>query len=98
LEIILSDNASTDATETTCKEFAAKDPRVRYFRNEKILGAAPNYDRISYLSEGRYFKWSAHDNVLHPDYIARCIEALESHSDAVDAHTWIEIITSKASR
>jgi glycosyltransferase involved in cell wall biosynthesis len=92
LEVIVSDNASTDATETICRDFAAKDSRLRYFRNEKNLGAAPNYDRTFHLSEGRYFKWSAHDDILHPDYIARCVEVLESDPGAVGAHTWTEII------
>ena len=41
-ELIISDNASTDGTERICREFATKDARVKYFRNEKNLGAGRN--------------------------------------------------------
>ena len=37
-ELIISDNASTDATEKICKSFASKDERIRYHRNESNLG------------------------------------------------------------
>jgi len=43
-ELIICDNASTDGTQQICEEFARSDPRVRYARNERNLGAGPNYD------------------------------------------------------
>ena len=38
-ELIITDNASTDETEAICRELAARDPRIRYVRNERNLGA-----------------------------------------------------------
>ena len=56
-ELIISDNASTDRTQAICREYAAKDPRIRYYCNEENLGAAPNHNRVFELASGEYFKW-----------------------------------------
>jgi glycosyltransferase involved in cell wall biosynthesis len=42
LEVVVSDNASTDRTPEICSAFASRDPRVHYRRNPHNLGAAPN--------------------------------------------------------
>src|SRR5580698_5675373 len=58
-ELLISDNASTDATESICRRYAAEDGRVRYLRNERNLGAAANYNRVIHLASGRYFRHAA---------------------------------------
>src|ERR1035438_9843576 len=63
LELIISDNASTDATGNICREYAAKDPRIRYYRNETNIGASANFNCLVKLARGEYFKWAAHDDV-----------------------------------
>nr|WP_237394942.1 glycosyltransferase family 2 protein [Mycobacterium intracellulare] len=40
-EVIISDNASTDNTAQICREMAAINPRIKYFRQEKILAPLP---------------------------------------------------------
>ncbi len=45
-ELIISDNASTDRTEEICREYAAGDSRIRYYRNESNLGAMANYNLV----------------------------------------------------
>ena len=42
-ELIISDNASNDRTEEICRDYARKDKRIRYFRNEKNLGLARKF-------------------------------------------------------
>jgi glycosyltransferase involved in cell wall biosynthesis len=83
LELIISDNASTDATQSICEAYAQADARVRYFRNARNLGAGPNYDNCFAKARGRYFKWAAHDDLLAPDFIARAVAALETNPKAV---------------
>ena len=83
LEIVISDNASTDETEAICREMAAADPRIRYSRNEVNLGAARNYNRVFELAGGKYFKWAAHDDECHPAMIERCVAALEAAPPSV---------------
>jgi glycosyltransferase involved in cell wall biosynthesis len=76
-ELIISDNASTDGTEAMCREYAAKDPRVQYHRSETNYGAAWNFNNTFHLARGEYFKWAAHDDTHHPEFLARCVEVLD---------------------
>ena len=76
LEIVISDNASTDDTEAMCRDAAERDARIRYHRMEENRGAARNYNRVFEMSRGSFFTWSAHD-----DWIAPC---LLYTSDAAD--------------
>jgi glycosyltransferase involved in cell wall biosynthesis len=82
-ELIISDNASTDRTEAICRELAAADPRIRYFRNPRNLGAAANYNLCFERARGIYFKWAAHDDRLAPGYLRRAVAALEAEPEAV---------------
>jgi len=76
-ELIISDNASTDQTESICRQFAAQDERVRYFRWNTNRGASANFNRVFDLARGEYFKWAAHDDWCASDYLERCVETLD---------------------
>jgi glycosyltransferase involved in cell wall biosynthesis len=76
-EIVLCDNASSDRTPEICQTYAAKDARIRYYRNPHNIGAAENFDRVFQLSRGKYFKWAAHDDLCKPTFLERCIEVLD---------------------
>jgi glycosyltransferase involved in cell wall biosynthesis len=82
-ELIISDNDSTDGTEQICRDYAAGDTRIKYFRNERNLGAAPNYNRCFALASGDYFKWCAADDSISPNYVGACVRALDAHPEAV---------------
>jgi glycosyltransferase involved in cell wall biosynthesis len=83
LELIISDNASTDATEEICRSFEAQDQRIRYVRQPRNIGASPNFNTCYELASGEYFKWAAHDDYVEPEYLAKCIAALDANPDAV---------------
>ncbi|HEV2117515.1 MAG TPA: glycosyltransferase family 2 protein [Terriglobales bacterium] len=83
LEIVISDNASSDETERICRAYAARDPRVRYFRNPVNRGVGWNYNRVARLARGEFFLWVAHDDLLAPEYIRGCVQELERDSSAV---------------
>ncbi|HJT35973.1 MAG TPA: glycosyltransferase family 2 protein, partial [Pirellulales bacterium] len=78
LEIVISDNASTDRTEEICREYAARDSRVRYYRQAENRGAGWNFSEVFRLSRGEYFKWAAHDDLCAPTLVERCVERLEA--------------------
>ena len=82
-ELIISDNASTDGTQEICRAYVAQDRRIRYFRNQTNLGAAKNFNRVFELSSGEYFKWAACDDVCAPDFLLRCVEALDQEASVV---------------
>jgi glycosyltransferase involved in cell wall biosynthesis len=85
-ELIISDNASTDSTEQICRKYAAKDSRVRYYRNKQNLGGPKNYNRVFELSSGEYFKWAAYDDVLAPEYLRKCVNVLDRNPSIVGCH------------
>ena len=85
-ELIISDNASTDGTAEICRRYGRQDPRIRYFRQSRNIGAGPNGNFVIDQSRGRLFKWASHDDVYAPDLLRRCIEALDAHPDTVLAH------------
>lgn len=82
-ELILMDNASTDETAEICRRYAAQDGRVRYHRNEQNIGAAANYNLAFDLGRGKYFKWSAHDDLIAPTFLERCVAVLDQQPDVV---------------
>lgn len=82
-ELVICDNASTDGTERICRDYAAKDSRIVYHRNERNIGPAGNYNLSFNLSRGQYFKWSAHDDMCAPDYLDKCVRALEADPSLV---------------
>ena len=91
-ELIISDNASTDKTQQICQAFVAQDPRIRYFRNATNIGASGNFNRVFELSKGQYFKWMAHDDMIAPDFLARCITVLECDPSIVLCFSMITIV------
>ncbi len=83
VEFVICDNASTDATQAICREYAARDERVMYHRNGENLGAAKNFNRTFELARGEYFRWMGHDDRLHPDYLECCVRELEAAPESV---------------
>ena len=84
--LVISDNGSTDRTQEICRSFSVRDPRIRYHREEVNRGAAWNYNRVVELAAGEYFKWAAHDDLITPDYLARCVEVLDRDPGIVLCH------------
>lgn len=78
IEIIVSDNASTDGTAAICKRYAQLDPRVKHARTEINVGANGNIRRLAGMFRGEYFKLSNADDLVGPEFVARCVEVLES--------------------
>lgn len=87
LELLITDNASTDRTEEICRAAAARDARVRYERSDENHGGAWNFNRAFAVTSSEYFKWAAHDDVCEPTFVERCVGALEAAPDAVLAYT-----------
>jgi glycosyltransferase involved in cell wall biosynthesis len=87
LELIVSDNCSTDSTATIVLEYAERDPRVRFSHNRTNIGAAKNYKVCLELATGEYFRWMAADDYIAPTLIEREVAALDAKPDAVLAYS-----------
>ena len=85
-ELVVCDNASTDATEAVVREAAARDRRVRYVRNGRNLGALPNANLAFALSRGARYALFGHDDRHAPDFLARLAEALDADPGAALAY------------
>jgi glycosyltransferase involved in cell wall biosynthesis len=91
-ELIISDNASTDGTEGICREYAARDSRVRYSRNESNIGMSGNFRRVLELARAPYFKWATYDDVCAPELVERAVAILDSDPSIVLAFGRTQII------
>ncbi|HEY6793306.1 MAG TPA: glycosyltransferase family A protein [Kineosporiaceae bacterium] len=91
-ELIISDNASTDRTEEMCREYAAEDRRIRYVRQTRNLGAAPNHNLLIDLSRGELFKWASADDLYARDLLKLCVDALDADPGLVLTHSYTAII------
>jgi glycosyltransferase involved in cell wall biosynthesis len=83
LEVVVCDNASTDGTGEICRDYAARDPRIRYHRNRVNIGGPANYRLAFHLARGEYFKWAAHDDRFEPSFLRRCVEVLDARPGVV---------------
>ncbi len=92
IELLISDNASTDNTEQICRHYASLDNRVRYYRLSENIGAAGNFNKVFKYAKGEYFKWAAHDDRLAPDLIEKCVAILNDNEDCVLVYSQLEII------
>ncbi len=103
LEILISDNASTDRTGAICRECARKDRRIKYHRQAGNIGAAENYFYLVNRAQGEYFVTISGHDKWSPDLVAECVKLLTDIPTATVAYgtpVWIgergEFINKKA--
>jgi len=76
-ELLISDNASRDDTETVCREYVERDARVRYVRQSSNLGPIGNFNWLLAQPETEFVLMLADDDWLDTDYIERCLAIME---------------------
>ncbi len=87
-ELIISDNASTDGTGDICRRYQQQDSRVRYFRQERNIGLAPNVNFIFGQARGELYKEASHDDLYATSLLESCVAALDEYPQVVLAHSW----------
>lgn len=83
LEIVIGDNASTDATESICRRFAVRNRNVQYLRHADNLGPAENFRQVLLHATGELFMWAAHDDLRNPRFVSALVEAILNRPEAV---------------
>jgi glycosyltransferase involved in cell wall biosynthesis len=86
IEIIVSDNASTDATLAVVEEMARADRRIRIIRQERNIRMMANFHAVAAAARGSFFMWAAADDTRSPDYVRLLLEGFARHPDAVCVH------------
>jgi glycosyltransferase involved in cell wall biosynthesis len=92
IELLISDNCSTDATPDICHEYVRADQRVTYHRTERNLGAARNYTCAAQLASGTFFKWLSHDDWIAPDFVEACLPLARSSEDVITVAPIVDVV------
>lgn len=85
LEIIISDNASTDETPAICQEYCARYPFIRYHRFDQNQGASQNFQYVLQQASHDYFIWASGHDLWEPNYLAECAQTLYTNPNAMIA-------------
>ncbi|MEV4176203.1 glycosyltransferase family 2 protein [Nonomuraea sp. NPDC049709] len=75
LELVISDNASTDGTEELCRDLAAGDRRIVYHRHPHNVGLLNNFMHAARISKGAFVRWIGDDDRLDPACLSRAMAA-----------------------
>jgi glycosyltransferase involved in cell wall biosynthesis len=92
LQIIISDNASTDDTPRICAAAAGDDARIEVVRHDELLPVWRNFDFGRTRKRGTYFMWAADDDLREPEHVARLVDALRSNPSATLAYSWTRMV------
>ena len=91
-ELIISDNASTDDTGEICRSYEKLDSRIRYYRQPRNVGLAPNHNFCVEQARADLFKWAAGDDLYARDLLEKCVAALDEYPQVVLAHSFTAMI------
>lgn len=93
IEIIVSDNGSTDETINICGEILSERGNAIINRFEANKGATENFRFVLQKARGKYFMWASGHDLWAPDYVRETVALLESEPSSVLAFgssTWID--------
>lgn len=82
-ELVIRDNASTDATVDIASQYAATDRRIRVLRSPVNRGVHSNYSAVAREARGEYLKWTSCNDWCAPTFVERCVAVLEGRLDVV---------------
>lgn len=82
LEIVISDNASTDRTLEICQYHAAQDQRIRIDSAVENHGITANFQHALDMASGTYFMWAAGHDLWTPNLVSECVTLLEANKQA----------------
>lgn len=90
IEVIVSDNCSSDNTPELVQSF--DDPRLHYYRQETNIGPNNNFNYCLNQARGEYFLLFHDDDMIDPDFIETCMAALEPGQSVGTIFTGVRII------
>lgn len=89
-ELIITDNCSSDSTQTVVAAF--RDPRIRCVRHDRTMDPYENMNFALGLSRGRYVCIVHDDDLYAPDFLARESDMLDRHPAVGMVHCAVRII------
>ncbi len=93
LEIIISDNCSTD-TEVLplLNKYAALDDRIQFYVQKNNISIVPNFQFLLDKASGEYFMWAADDDFWDANFIEVCVKGIVANKDVVLCMTDLKIV------
>jgi glycosyltransferase involved in cell wall biosynthesis len=99
LELVLSDDGSTDGTTDILREYAAREPeRVRLVASERNTGIAGAFNRALDAHTGDYIAWLGGDDVMLPEKLSRQVALLEGRPDVTGCCHDADVFDSESGR
>lgn len=83
LEILISDNCSTDSTGEIAQEYARAYPMVSYYRQKENIGAPGNFSSVFGSARGKYFMWASDHDLWSTSLISSGVKIMEEDSSVV---------------
>ena len=96
MEVLVSDNASTDDTVNEIKKI--KDERVTLFQNKTNLGMGGNWNSLIEKARGEYIIIVCADDYIFPGAISEKAKVLDENSDVVLAFSSSYVVNEKGKK
>jgi glycosyltransferase involved in cell wall biosynthesis len=97
VELIISDNASTDATLQICEEYASRENRISIHKNPHNLGIEKNLKTVLELAQGEYFMWAAVDDYWLPEFVSDLLRVLNDDAESGVAMCGVDLVLADGS-
>lgn len=81
IEFIVSDNNSSDDTETIVREYIKKGFDINYIKNQKNIGPDNNFIQCFNLANGKYFWLIGDDDIVVDGAIERILKVLKTNEE-----------------
>ena len=98
LELVVSDNASTDDTEAICRRYAERDARIRYTRQPVTISGLENFRFVLADAHAPYFMWLPPDDYVLPRLLELAVPILDTRPEVVCASPQAEFLEADGSR
>ena len=98
LELIICDDCSSDGTLEIAKEYARKDPRVKWVRNKTNIGIAATFQQNCHLCQGEFIAPSDQDDIWLAQKLEKQVAFLASHPEVNLVFTDDMVVNDDASK
>jgi glycosyltransferase involved in cell wall biosynthesis len=99
VELVLSDDGSTDGTSEILRDYAEREPdRIKLVASERNTGIAGAFNRALDAHSGDFIAWLGGDDVMLPGKLTRQVATLAAHPEAIGCCHDAEVFDSESGK